>query len=63
MELDLNGIMERYKAYSVIACASGEERERLLQAIERQMKTDPDTKDKQKYSYKFVIYTHWFEKT
>ena len=62
MELDLDGIMEACKAYSVIACASGEERERLLQAIEQEIKTNPVTKDKQKYNYEHVAYVHWFEK-
>ncbi|XP_028394828.1 uncharacterized methyltransferase C25B8.09-like [Dendronephthya gigantea] len=62
MELDLDGVMETHKAYSVIVCASDQDRKRILQAIEREMKTNPDTKDKQKYNYELLTSTHWFEK-
>ena len=62
MELNLDELIERYRGTSVISSASDQKRERMLQAIEQEMKTNPDSKDKQKYNYKHVIYIHWFEK-
>ncbi len=63
MELDFEGIIARYKGNSVVSASPDEEKERILQAIGQEMKTNPDTKDKQIYTYQFVIKMHWFQKT
>jgi ubiquinone/menaquinone biosynthesis C-methylase UbiE len=62
MELDFDGIIQRYKGNSVVSAAPDKEKERLLLAIEQEMKTNSDTKDKQIYTYEFVIKMHWFQK-
>ena len=63
MELDLEGMIERYKGNSVVSVAPEEEKEGILSAIRQEMKTNPDTKDKSKYTYQFAIKMHWFQKT
>jgi ubiquinone/menaquinone biosynthesis C-methylase UbiE len=62
MEFDLDGIIERYKGISVVSAAPHKEKEQMLMAIEKEMKTNLDTKDKHIYSYQFVIIMHWFQK-
>jgi hypothetical protein len=60
MDLDLNGIMQRYQGNSVVSAAPSEEKARILQAIEQEMKTNSDTKDKEIYTYSFYVKMHWF---
>ena len=62
MDLDFNGIMQRYQGNSVVSAAPKEEKARILKAIEQEMKTNSDIKDKKIYTYKFVIKMHWFQK-
>ena len=61
-EFSLTDVIDRYRGKSVVASAQGAERERLLKAIEQEMKTNPDTKDKEKYFFKFISRVYWFQK-
>ena len=61
-EFSLTDVIDRYRGKSVVASAQGAEQERLLKAIEQEMKTNPDTKDKEKYFFKFISRIYWFQK-
>ena len=61
-EFSLTDVIDRYRGKSVVAMAQEAEKEFMLKAIEEEMKTNPDTKDKQKYIFKFVSRFHWFQK-
>ena len=62
MELDLEGLLERFKSVSVVSGAEGSEREAILSKIENVMKTNPDVKDREKYSYKSLVHIEWVQK-
>ncbi|CAB3987170.1 SAM-dependent methyltransferase [Paramuricea clavata] len=62
LELNLTDVIEMYKGKSIIAAAQGAEKELMLQAIEQEMKTNPETKNEEKYIFKFVKKLHWFQK-
>ena len=61
-EFDLPGILERYKTVSVVSSAEKDEKELILGMIEEEMKTNPDVKNKQKYTFKYNMMMHWFQK-
>ena len=61
-EFSLTDVIDRYKGISIIAIAQGAEKELMLKAIEQEMKTNPDTKDKEKYIFKYVSKIFWFQK-
>lgn len=63
MESSVKGVIERYKAVSVVSAAETSEREAMLSKIEKEMKTNPDVKDPEKCSYDFVIKINWFQKS
>ena len=62
MELDFNGIIQRYEGNSVVAASSDDEKKRILLAVENEMKTNSDTREKENYIYQFYIKMHWFQK-
>ena len=62
MGLDLEGLLERFKSVSVVSGAEGGEREAILSKIENVMKTNPDVKDQEKYSYKSLVHIEWVQK-
>ena len=61
-EFDLQGILESYKGASVISAAGKDEKEFILGMIEQEMRTNPDVKNEQKYTFKYNMIIHWFQK-
>ena len=61
-EFSLTDVIDRCKGISIIAIAQGAEKELMLKAIEQELKTNPDTKDKEKYIFKYVSRIFWFQK-
>ena len=62
MNYDLNGIVDRYKAYTAVSAAPEKEKRQMLLAIEQELKTNPDAKDKEMYGFQFIMEIHWFQK-
>ena len=62
IKCDLVALVERYKGYSVVSDMTSQERELVLEAIRKEMKTNSDTKDKEMYTYEFYVKMHWFQK-
>ena len=62
-EFSLTGVIDMYRTKSVVASAQGAEKEGFLKAIEQEMKTNPDTKDKEKHIFKFISKMCWCQKT
>lgn len=61
-EFSLTDVIDRYKGKSVVAAAQEAEKESMLRYIEEEMKTNPETKNKEKYIFKFLKKLHWFQK-
>ncbi|XP_028415879.1 uncharacterized methyltransferase C25B8.09-like isoform X1 [Dendronephthya gigantea] len=61
-EFNLQGLLERYKSVSVVSSAKMDEKELILGMIEKEMKINPDVKNKQEYTFKYKMMIHWFEK-
>ena len=61
--MELDSVIERYKAVSVVAAAESHEKEAMLSRIEKEVTTNyPDVKDQGKYIYSFKIKIYWFQK-
>lgn len=62
MELDFRGVIEIYKSISVVSSASDSDKEAMLSEIRNVMRTDPNVKDQEKYTYNFIVHIEWSQK-
>ena len=62
MEFNLEGLIQRYKGVSAVSASDDSEKEAILSKIKKEMETNPEVKDKEKYSYNFVVEIKWFQK-
>ena len=59
---NFQSLIERYKGISIVAAAEGHDKENMLAMIENEIKTNPDIKDQESYTFEYIVEIKWFQK-
>ena len=62
MELNLGGVLDLYNSFSIVSSAESAEKEEILSEVVKEMKTNPEVKDKEVYTYRWASNIEWVQR-